>query len=90
MVYFLVAGEAEKEYWGLLRSKDKGGRGGRWVHVLVLEYIYFGWIKTVKLKPCPVQLRFGLVLVCLKVVGCVCVQGRKTRRRREIREKEGM
>ncbi|XP_056847604.1 la protein 1 isoform X2 [Raphanus sativus] len=24
-----LAGEAEKEYWGLLRSKDKGGRGGR-------------------------------------------------------------
>ncbi|KAL0679797.1 hypothetical protein Bca4012_007778 [Brassica carinata] len=24
-----LTGEAEKEYWGLLRSKDKGGRGGR-------------------------------------------------------------
>lgn len=32
LVYIAVSGEAEKEYWTLLRSKDrfdKGGRGGR-------------------------------------------------------------
>lgn len=38
-LYCSLSGEAEKEYWTLLRSKDrfdKGGRGGRWVHVFVL------------------------------------------------------